>query len=388
MSRAEEPGRTTPAWLASLTRDAVGGAARATVGVVLGGVLAVAVVPVAVGALLAAPVSRAVGRRWLRVVVTADRRRLRRWHGHASGEAPVGDRAAAGYLAVRVVTGTAALVLVVIGGAVAAGYLLVPPVLLARGDVPAATFAPSVGVGVVALLLTAQVIAASAALDRRLAARLLDGDPTAMLRRRVRELAASRADVVAAVDDERRRIGRDLHDGVQQRVVALAMLLGRAQHTTDAEQAGGLHQQAHRDARALIGELREVAWRVYPTELDEAGLDAALESLVDRVPHAISLRNDLVRTPARGVALAVYYTISEAVTNAVKHAHAEAITVEVGEDGDTLVARVRDDGRGGADPAGSGLAGLAGRLAALDGRLVVDSPVGGPTVVAVEIPCG
>lgn len=366
----------------------VRGAARVTVGVVLGGALAAVSGPIALAVVLAAAVSRDVGPRALAAFVAADRRRLRRWCGHDAEAAPVPVRPALTYLLVRIVTGTAALLLVVLGAAAAAGYLAVSPALLVGGEVPAATVATSVAVGLVALVLTGQVIAASAALDRRLAARLLDAEETALLRRRVRELVASRADVLAAVDDERRRIERDLHDGVQQRVVALAMVLGRAEHAAEPGRAAELHRQAHRDAQALIGELREVAWRVYPTELDDAGLVAALESLVDRVPRTVSLRHDLARPPAPPAALAVYFTVSEAVTNAVKHAGADTIAVEVRTEGDTLVARVRDDGCGGADPAGGGLAGIAGRLAALDGRLVIDSPPGGPTVVTAELPCG
>ncbi|CAL9410514.1 hypothetical protein SUDANB58_01634 [Streptomyces sp. enrichment culture] len=208
------------------------------------------------------------------------------------------------------------------------------------------------------------------------------------LERRIAELAASRAAVVDAVHDERRRIERDLHDGVQQRLVALGMLLGRARRSQDADRRDLLLGQAHEESRRVLDELREVAWRIYPTTLDEAGLRAALETVAERTSVPVRVEYHLTEEPERAVATVAYFVVCEAVTNAVKHAAPSRITVAVGGTGEGMVrVAVEDDGCGGADAAGSGLFGLARRVAALDGDLTVVSPPGGPTLVAAELPC-
>ena len=223
-------------------------------------------------------------------------------------------------------------------------------------------------------------------LERRLARRFLGPTDADALRRRIEELATSRAEVVEAVDAERRRIERDLHDGVQQRLVALGMLLGQARR--HPARSAELVERAHDESRQILDDLREVAWRVYPTALDNLGLEEALARVAERSPVPVDVRYELAdRLPAPAEA-AAYFVVSEAVTNATKHAVAGRISIEVatGEDGAVLV-RITDDGVGGADPAGSGLTGLARRVAALDGRFLVDSPAGGPTVVSAEFPC-
>ncbi|KIF06575.1 histidine kinase, partial [Streptomyces sp. RSD-27] len=198
-----------------------------------------------------------------------------------------------------------------------------------------------------------------------------------------------RAAVLRAVDSERRRIERDLHDGVQQRLVALAMLLGRARRSRerDPERADALLLQAHRESQEVLTELREVAWRVYPSALDSLGLEEALAGVAERC--AIPLRTEFdAAGPLPGpVRTAAYFVVCEAVTNAAKHSGASAVSVRVVRRGPVLTVRVEDDGSGGADPSGTGLSGLASRVAALDGLLRVESPAGGPTTVTAELPC-
>ncbi|MFI1584490.1 sensor histidine kinase [Embleya sp. NPDC020630] len=229
--------------------------------------------------------------------------------------------------------------------------------------------------------------------DRALARRLLGPDPNDALRRRVDELAASRAGVVHAVHDERRRIERDLHDGVQQRLVALGMLIGRARRNADPERADALLRQAHEQAQQALADLRDVAWRIHPTGLDDGGLRAVLQTIAERAAAGVELTYRLALEPAPIVATAVYFVVAEAVTNTAKHAGADTVTVSVdavrtGASGaDAVRVRIVDDGIGGADPAGGGLSGLARRVAALDGTLRVDSPVGGPTTIIAEVPC-
>ncbi|WP_245880360.1 sensor histidine kinase [Streptomyces zhaozhouensis] len=250
---------------------------------------------------------------------------------------------------------------------------------------PLATVPSGIG-GTFLASLTVLGVSALVGVETRLAHHFLGPSEREALRHRITQLADSRAGVVEAITEERRRIERDLHDGVQQRLVALGLALSRAQRSPEraAEHLG----QARKDAALALAELREVAWRVYPTVLDEAGLGAALETLAERCPLPVRLRHTPVTEPPRPVATAGYFVVCEAVTNAVKHADAAEVTVTVtGGAAEPLTLRVADDGRGGADPAGGGLLGLARRVAALDGRLDVHSPPGGPTVITAELPC-
>jgi signal transduction histidine kinase len=227
--------------------------------------------------------------------------------------------------------------------------------------------------GLVLLFLDLSGVMGVHALERRLARRVLAGDPTVALERRIAELAESRAGIVAAVDSERRRIERDLHDGLQQRLVALSMLIGRSRRGRPE-----LLDQAHSEAQQALAELREVAWRVYPSGLDSLGLGEALAGVACELPER----------PPMAVETAAYFVVSEAVTNAAKHAGAAAITVDVRMEENLLVVRVRDDGAGGAHLAGGGLSGLRRRVAALDGVFEVVSPPGGPTTITARLPCG
>ncbi|UBU18696.1 sensor histidine kinase [Nonomuraea gerenzanensis] len=296
---------------------------------------------------------------------------------------------AAGYLAARVpvgVLGGLVIALLVFGVRTAVPFVSA----WARGE-PFDGMAPSLPLGTylgvagfVALFLVLSGLAGVHALEVTLARRMLGPDPTEVLRRRITELAESRAGIVAAVDSERRRIERDLHDGLQQRLVALSMLIGRSLRGRTE-----LMEQAHREAQQALTELREVAWRVYPSGLDSLGLGEALAGVAERSSVPVTVDCRLERRPPMAVETAAYFVVCEAVTNAAKHAGATRITVEVHEEEDAaVVVRVRDDGAGGAQATGSGLSGLARRVAALDGRFEVTSPAGGPTTITAVLPCG
>ncbi|MGK5532778.1 sensor histidine kinase [Streptomyces sp. URMC 129] len=305
---------------------------------------------------------------------------------------PEAFRAALGYLARRWALGVlGALVLLSVAVGAAYGSLLVWGWFLADTAGDAVTvFASAVG-GWFLLFLGVHGVPAVADLEERLVRRSFGPGSQEALERRIEELAASRAGVVEAVHEERRRIERDLHDGVQQRLVAVGLLLGRARRAgRDDTRVRELLAQAHREARQAMNELRETAWRIHPTVLDEAGLHAALEAVAERSPLPVRLDYRLTAQPARTAATLAYFVVSEAVTNAVKHSGARLIHIHLTDSATrpgVIDLRVTDDGTGGADPAGSGLLGLARRARALDGTLRVDSPPGGPTTIAAELPC-
>ncbi|MCX0246692.1 sensor histidine kinase [Streptomyces drozdowiczii] len=290
------------------------------------------------------------------------------------------------YLAGRVSSGLlCAVVTALLGfGLVLAGLLAVG---VARGTLGWGELPAQVALGSVLLFLDVQGLFSLASLDARLARECFGPDDRELLRRRIGELAASRAAVVRAVDRERRRVERDLHDGVQQRLVALAMLLGRARRARDAERADALLEQAHREAGEVLAELREVAWRVYPTALDSVGLREALGGVAERCPIPVRVAYEVSGELPAPVETAAYFVVSESVNNAAKHSGAEGIVVSVARREGVLAVCVQDDGCGGADPEGGGLAGLRGRVAAIDGMLDVHSPAGGPTTVTAELPC-
>jgi signal transduction histidine kinase len=202
------------------------------------------------------------------------------------------------------------------------------------------------------------------------------------------ELTASRARVLAAADEARRRIQRDLHDGAQQRLVSTVVTLKLARQALgDATgPAVELLDEALAHAEAANGELRELAHGILPTALSHGGLRAAVDALVSRVRLPVSVEVTSERLPAALEATA-YFIVAEAVTNAVRHARAGSARIVAVVDGGTLWLEVRDDGVGGARTDGSsGLLGLRDRAAALNGRLRVESPPGEGTVVAATIP--
>ncbi|WP_317851061.1 sensor histidine kinase [Streptomyces venezuelae] len=296
------------------------------------------------------------------------------------------DRKVLRYLAVRSYAGLlCALVLgLLVFGAVLAGILGYG---VLRGTIGWDELLTQVLLGGVLLFLDVQGLYALAALDARTARECFGPSERELLRRRIEELAASRAAVVEAVDAERRRIERDLHDGVQQRLVALGMLIGRARRGRDPERAGALLLQAHEESRGVLAELREVAWRAYPSALDSLGLEEALGGVAERCALPLRLRFEVAGPLPRAVETAAYFVVSECVTNAAKHSAASAVSVSVAREGALLTVRVEDDGSGGANENGGGLTGLRSRVAALDGVLRVHSPLGGPTTVTAELPC-
>ena len=228
-----------------------------------------------------------------------------------------------------------------------------------------------------------------ARLDIALARALLGPSRTEELTQRVETLSRSRADIIAATDAERRRIERDLHDGAQQRLLALAMNLGMARATiTDASgPAREAIESAHDEATQALTELREFVRGLHPAVLNDRGLDAALSGIAARAPLPVRLRVDAARCSPSIEAIA-YFVVSEALTNVAKHAGASHVEVTVRQLGERLRIVVTDDGRGGAHPdGGSGLHGLAQRAAAVDGTLRIDSPAGGPTTITAELPC-
>jgi signal transduction histidine kinase len=208
-------------------------------------------------------------------------------------------------------------------------------------------------------------------------------------RGRAQEIHESRARIVAATDAERRRLGRDLHDGAQQRLVRLllAVRMASAQLGDDApEGARELLREAGAEANAAIGELRDLAAGIHPQILTNRGVGAALHSLAARLPLPVAIAVPDTRYPAT-LEAAVYFTAAEALTNVVKHARASTAGVVVEVTDGRLRLEIADDGCGGANPAGgSGLRGLADRVAALSGRLEVVSVPGEGTLVRAEIP--
>lgn len=245
--------------------------------------------------------------------------------------------------------------------------------------------------GGAALLLAAPwAVRVVSFLDTALAVRLLGTPTDEVLSERLAEVTESRAGVVDASDAERRRIERDLHDGVQQRLTSLAVHLGIARTRADAE-AGTARpalDHAHTEVKAALADLRDFLRGLHPAVLDNRGLDAALSGIAARSPIPVSLEVDLPERLGREKEAVAYFLVSEALTNVLNHADASRAEVTVRTVGRAVTVTVSDDGRGGAEPsAGSGLEGLRKRLASVDGTLTVSSPAGGPTTVTGEIPC-
>jgi signal transduction histidine kinase len=204
------------------------------------------------------------------------------------------------------------------------------------------------------------------------------------------EVRASRARIVEATDAERRRIERNIHDGAQQRLVALSLALGRARAQAGAGTSPDLEAtlaEASEEVRSALAELRELARGIHPAVLTQAGLEPAVRSLVDRAPVPTELRLDLPSRLPDAVEAAAYFVVSEALTNAGKHAHAGSACVALAIVGGDLVVEVSDNGCGGADPGrGSGLRGLGDRVEAIGGRFETTSPSGGGTTIRATLP--
>jgi len=224
---------------------------------------------------------------------------------------------------------------------------------------------------------------------RASAARL--APPRRSLTERLAEVTATRAAALEAHGAELQRIERNLHDGTQNRLVAVVMHLGMVERALTRNPAAALPMvvTAQKAATDALAELREVVRAIYPPVLVDRGLTGAVASLVGHCAIPCTLdEHPIPRLPA-AVEAAAYFVVAEGLTNAVKHSGADRITVSLRTEDDALVVEITDNGRGGADQAhGSGLAGIRGRVAAFDGTTRIDSPPGGPTVLRVDIPAG
>ncbi|MFE5737337.1 sensor histidine kinase [Streptomyces celluloflavus] len=223
--------------------------------------------------------------------------------------------------------------------------------------------------------------------DRAMVRGLLS--PSDELERRIAELESDRVTVTDTAAADLRRIERDLHDGAQARLVALAMGLGLAKEKLleDPDAAAAMVDEAHGEVKLALQELRDLARGIHPAILTDRGLGPALTSLAGRCTVPVRAAVDLAERPAPAIEGIAYFTVSELLQNISKHSAARQATVEVWRAEDRLMIQVRDDGRGGARlDGGTGMAGLAERLGSVDGLFVLDSPVGGPTLVTAELP--
>lgn len=342
----------------------------------------------------------------VRSLVAWHRRRTVRFLGWADDGVVLTSPRAARYLAARVVVGVVGTLVL---GLLAYGLFAVVAGLASwmfdvrltvdeafQGDgLSTAGLLGMIPVGAILLYLDLMGLIGVALLDRSAAARWLAPSRSERLAAQVESLTVSRADLLAALDAERGRIERDLHDGVQQRAVALGLLVNRARRAVGGSPGSLLLEQAAREAELLVTDLRDVAWRVRPTTLDTHGLAPVLAELVSRAePPTVLAWESPERLPA-AVETTIYYVVSEALTNVAKHSGAgEArVRVSVGRARRDLPApevhvTITDNGTGGALPhPGHGLAGLSGRVATAGGTLTVDSPPGGPTKIEVTLPC-
>jgi signal transduction histidine kinase len=334
-----------------------------------------------------------------------DARLMRRWRGKIADPATWRDMA---YVVMR-------LPLSIIGFALTTALWAIPLSLISLPIVIAATPAGSTNLvlpnlhggvieintvaealpvailGVPILFLVIKMTRRVAQLHAVIAAALLRPTKMNELSAKAEHLQASRARGVDAAESERRRIERDLHDGAQQRLVAVAMALGRAKSKLNREDQSALAElidEAHTDAKLAVSELRDLARGIYPAVLADRGLDAALSSLAARSPVPVDVEVNVAPRPPAAVETTAYFIVGESLTNIAKHADAKQIQVRVNRGEDKVVVEVTDDGKGGAElRAGGGLAGLADRAATIDGVITVFSPLGGPTVIRADLPC-
>ncbi|MFH8623969.1 sensor histidine kinase [Streptomyces vietnamensis] len=242
-------------------------------------------------------------------------------------------------------------------------------------------------IGLVFVLVGPWVLRGLVSVDRLLVSGLLG---PSRLASRVTELESDRGVVVDTAAADLRRIERDLHDGAQARLAALAMDLGLAKEklARDPQAAAVLVDEAHGEVKLALQELRDLARGIHPAVLTDRGLDAALSAVASRCSVPVSVDVDLPARPVPAIEGIAYFTVSELLQNVTRHSGARRAWVDVWRTGDRLMLQVRDDGVGGAvvGDGGSGLAGLSERVGAVDGVLAVDSPAGGPTTVTAELP--
>jgi signal transduction histidine kinase len=258
-----------------------------------------------------------------------------------------------------------------------------------RLDTPLETLVVA-ALGLLLLPVAPWIVRGLAAVDAAVARGMLSPSRTEALEGRIDTLRETQARSVDIAIADRRQIERDLHDGAQQRLLALGMELGRAleKFETDPEAARALVGDAHQELQRAVAELRNLARGIHPAVLTDRGLDAALSALAARSPVPVRLEVSLGERPPASTEATAYFIVAEALTNAVKHGRPSRIDVRVRRNDRTLRIEVADDGVGGAaEQAGGGLAGLADRASSVEGTLRITSPPGGPTVVAAELPC-
>jgi signal transduction histidine kinase len=333
-----------------------------------------------------------------------DRWRVRRLAGEDIGPPVPGDGAVlplrlAGYQLVRLPAAAALAFLAYIWWSNTLVLLLLPlsahagfPIVFSSWRLGEVVLSPGgvalwFAIGIVFVFAGAQILRAAAAIDAGLALALLG---PSRLSSEVARLSQARALAVQAAESERRRIERDLHDGFQPRLVSLAAQLGLAiaRFDRDAAAARPLLGQAHEEAKTALADLRGVIRGIHPPVLDEHGLDAALSGLVAGCPVPVQVDLSLPGRPDPTREAIAYFIAAEAITNITRHSGAHKATVAITQAFGSLTILVEDDGRGGAMPRpGGGLAGLAARVTAVEGKLTITSPPGGPTRVEAVLPC-
>lgn len=247
-------------------------------------------------------------------------------------------------------------------------------------------------VGLLFLAAAPRIVRGVARADLWIVRTMLSPDPNRALSQRVEQLTVSRDASVEGAGVELRRIERDLHDGAQQRLVGLAMDLGLARERLNAggdpERATALVNRAHEEAKLAISELRDLVRGIHPSVLTDRGLDAALSALAARSPVPVDIHVKLEGRPPASIEAAAYFVVAESLANIGKHSRATRGSVRVTQRNDMLQIEIYDDGVGGAvEHPGGGLSGLRDRILAVEGRLRISSPPGGPTLLAVELPC-
>ena len=295
------------------------------------------------------------------------------------------------------VTGGLLIAVLLLTGAIGVLAPFLPPETVVVGrPVPELLLLPMAVGGVLLLLVLPFLARVFGTVDVALARLAISSDPAvrvAELSARVDTLTETRERAMDSVEAERRRIERDLHDGPQQRLVAIAMDLGMAKQRLRTDPAGveEVLDRAHASAKEAVADLRRVARGIHPPVLTDRGLDAALSALAARSPVPVSVNVRPGPRPQARLEAIAYFSVSEALTNIAKHSGATSARVDVGtrvvQGREVLEATVTDDGHGGADPrAGTGLTGLRDRARAVDGEVLVSSPPGGPTVLTVRLP--
>jgi signal transduction histidine kinase len=278
----------------------------------------------------------------------------------------------------------------VLAALVSPGFASVAPTGSLLGGLHPAALAGVVVGGLLLAAVTVVVTRGLAIACGAIATGLLAPDERALLAARVDTLEATRAGVVESADARLRRLERDLHDGAQHRLAYIAMELDRARTrlAEDPDGASELLTRAHDESKRAMVELRDLVRGIHPSVLTDRGLDAAVSGLAERCPVPVDVDVRVDRRLPDAVETAAYYVVAEALTNVGKHAEARRAAVQISRDGSRLLIEVRDNGRGGAlRRSGSGLEGLAQRVEALDGTLLIQSPPGGPTTVTAELPC-